>query len=60
MRLLKTNFVEHKMFTCGNKTLVVGDGTATMKFGLPTTNVKFNDALATYDCNAAAIFKGLQ
>ncbi len=53
--LLKTNFVEHKMFTCGNKALVVG-----MKFGFPTKNVKFNDALSTYDCNAAGIFKGLQ
>jgi hypothetical protein len=48
------------MFTCGNKTLVVGDGTAIMKFGFATNNVKFNDAVSTYDCNAAAILKILQ
>jgi hypothetical protein len=48
------------MFTCGNKALVVGDGTAIIKLGFPTNNVKFKDALSTYDCNAAAILKGLQ
>jgi hypothetical protein len=26
------------MFTCGNKALVVGDGTAIMKLGFPTNN----------------------
>ncbi len=42
MRLLKTNFVWHKMFTCGNNALAV-------KCGLPTDNVKFNGAVYTYE-----------
>jgi hypothetical protein len=43
------------MFTCGNNALVVGDGTAIVKFGFPTDNVKFN-AVYTYECYAAGIF----
>jgi hypothetical protein len=51
------NFVEHKMFTRGNNALVVlSDGTTIVKFGFPTDNVKFNDAVSTYDCYAAVIF----
>jgi hypothetical protein len=38
------------MFTCGNNALVVGDGPAIVKFGFPTNNVKFNDAVYTYEC----------
>jgi hypothetical protein len=37
------------MFTCGNNALVVGDGTAIVKCGLPTDNVKFNGAVYTYE-----------
>jgi hypothetical protein len=37
------------MFTCGNNALVVGDGTAIVKCGLPTANVKFNGAVYTYE-----------
>ncbi len=60
MRLLKTNFVWNKMFTCGNNALVVGDGTAIVKFGFPTNNVKFNDAVYTYECVIFAIqFDGI-
>ncbi len=43
------------MFTCGNNALVVGDGTAIVKFGFPTNNVKFNDAVYTYECVIFAI-----
>jgi hypothetical protein len=45
------------MFTRGNNALVVlSDGTTIVKFGFPTNNVKFNDAVSTYNCNAAIIF----
>ena len=43
------------MFTCGNNAFVVGDGTAIVKFGFPTNNVKFNDAVYTYECVIFAI-----
>jgi hypothetical protein len=46
------------MFTY--KALVVGDGTAIMRFDFPTNNVKFNDAVSLYDCNAIVSLKGLQ
>ncbi len=55
MRLLKTNFVWYKLFTCDNNALVVGDGTAIVKCGLPTDNVKFNGAVYTYECVIFAI-----
>jgi hypothetical protein len=43
------------MFTCGNNALVVGDGTAIDKWGLPTDNVKFNGAVYTYEYVIIAI-----
>jgi hypothetical protein len=42
------------MFTCGNNALVVGDGTAIVKFGFPTNHVKFN-TVYTYECVIVAI-----
>ena len=43
------------MFTCGNNALVVGYGTAIVKFGFPTNHVKFNGAVNTYECVIVAI-----
>jgi hypothetical protein len=43
------------MFTCGNNALVVGDGTAIVKCGMPIDNVKFNGAVYTYECVIVAI-----
>ena len=47
---------KREIFTCGNKALVVGDGATIIEFGFPTNNVKFDDAVSTYDCNATVFF----